>query len=187
MDRTDRTDTTRRSPKTIAAKVRPITTPPAQAQALSIYASALEAMQHGKFEKAAQTFAKLGSDCPPEVRERVRVYVAACERYLHRAERTFSSPEERYDYAISLINTGDYEEARDQLEAIVRENNHADYAHYGLAMLSSMTGQAEQCLDHMSQAIALNPQCRIQARSDGDFRQMTDDPRFTELLYPEAI
>lgn len=180
-------ETSRRTPKTIAAKIRPLSPAPAQAQALALYGSALEAMQQGKFEKAAQTFAKLGSDCPPEIKERVRVYVTACERYLHRSERTFASPEERYDYAISLINTGDYEEARDQLEAIVRNNDDADYAHYGLAMLSSMTGQAEQCLDHLSHAITLNPQCRIQARSDGDFRQMTDDPRFTELLYPEAI
>jgi tetratricopeptide (TPR) repeat protein len=182
----DRIDTTRRTPRTIAAKLRPITST-AQAQALAIYTSALEAMQEGKFEKAAQTFAKLDADCPPEIRERVKVYVTACERYLQHADRTFASPEERYDYAISLINTGDYEEARDQLEAIVRVKEDADYAYYGLAMLSSMTGQAEQCLEYMSQAIALNPHCRIQARSDGDFRQMTDDPRFTELLYPEAI
>jgi outer membrane protein assembly factor BamD (BamD/ComL family) len=177
---------TRRTPRTIAAKVRPITSS-AQTQALLIYQSALEAMQQGKFEKASQTFAKLQSDCPAEIRERVRVYLAACERYLTRTERIFTSPEERFDYAISLINTGDYEEARDQLETIVSHHGGPDYAHYGLAMLSSMTGQAEQCLDHLGQAIALNSQCRIQARSDADFRQMHDDPRFTELLYPEAI
>ena len=106
---------------------------------------------------------------------------------MQRGHRSFYSPEEQYDYAISLINTGDYEEARDQLELIVRSHNEADYAHYGLAMLGSMTGQAEQCLEHLSYAIALNPQCRLQARSDTDFRQMNDDPRFTELLYPEAI
>jgi outer membrane protein assembly factor BamD (BamD/ComL family) len=177
---------TRRTPRTIAAKVRPITSS-AQTQALVIYQSALEAMQQGKFEKASQTFAKLQSDCPAEIRERVRVYLTACERYMTSSERVFDSPEERYDYAVSLINTGDYEEARDQLEIIVNESAGRDYAHYGLAMLSSMTGQAEQCLDHLSQAIALNPQCRIQARSDADFRQMHDDPRFTELLYPEAV
>ena len=142
---------TRRTPKTIAAKVRPITNA-AQTQALAIYQAALEAMQQGRFEKASQTFAKLSDDCPAEIRERVRVYMTACERYLTRSARTFGSPEERYDYAISLINTGDYEEARDQLEIIVRENNSADYAHYGLAMLSSMTGQAEQCLDHLGRA-----------------------------------
>ncbi len=176
----------RRTPKTIAGKVRPMVNQ-AQAQALALYQSALEAMQQGKFDKASQVFAKIESDCPLEIRERVRVYTIACERYLHRSERTFSGPEERYDYAISLINTGDYEEARDQLESIVHEHRSADYAYYGLAVLSSMTGQAEQCLDHLTRAISLNPQTRIQARSDADFRQMTDDPRFTELLYPEAV
>jgi hypothetical protein len=32
----------------------------------------------------------------------------------------------------------------------------------------------------------MNPQNRIQARGDTDFNDMADDPRFTELLYPEA-
>ena len=41
-------------------------------------------------------------------------------------------------------------------------------------------------LQHLEQAIKLNPQNRIQARSDSDFSNMVDDPRFTELLYPEA-
>ena len=99
---------------------------------------------------------------------------------------SFSTPEEQYDYAISRINTGDYDEAREQLEQIVSKHGNADYAHYGLAVLSSMTGQAEVCLEHLAQSIELNPQSRLQARSDADFRHMTDDPRFTELLYPET-
>ena len=39
---------------------------------------------------------------------------------------------------------------------------------------------------HLSRAIELNNQNRIQARSDSDFQDMADDPRFTELLYPEV-
>jgi len=26
----------------------------------------------------------------------------------------------------------------------------------------------------------------LQARNDSDFKNMTDDPRFTELIYPEG-
>jgi tetratricopeptide (TPR) repeat protein len=62
----------------------------------------------------------------------------------------------------------------------------ADFAHYGMALLSSMTGQAEEALEHLTRAISLNPSNRIQARSDPDFIDMADDPRFTELLYPES-
>ncbi len=176
------------TPKTLAAKVRPLTNT-AQKEALGIYGSALQAMQSGHFEKALTDFRSLSSDCPPEIRERAQVYQQACDRQLARqkAELHFESAAEQYDYAIACINNGDYEEAREQLEAIIARENTADYVHYGLAMLHSMTGQAENSLRHLERAIELNPQNRIQARSDVDFRQMADDPRFTELLYPEAM
>ena len=57
---------------------------------------------------------------------------------------------------------------------------------YGLAVLASMTGDSHQCLEHLTEAIRQNPRNRIQARSDSDFQDMADDPRFTELLYPEV-
>ncbi len=176
------------SPKTLAAKVRPFTNN-AQKEALHIYGAALEAMQSGQYEEAVEKFQSLDPGCPPEVRERARVYVQACERQLaeRRAELRFDSASEQYDYAIALINNSDYEEAREQLEAILEREDTADYAHYGIAMLHSMTGHAEGCLHHLERAIELNPQNRMHARSDVDFRQMADDPRFTELLYPEAI
>lgn len=149
------------------------------------YQTAMQLMQEGKFEKARGVFEKLTSNAPPELLERVRVYLVACERNVTRPALTFESAEEQYDYAISLLNTGNYEEAREQLESILKTNARADYAHYGLAMLESMTGQAEECLEHLSRAIKLNPRNRIQARSDSDFQDMADDPRFTELIYPE--
>ena len=84
-----------------------------------------------------------------------------------------------------MLNTGFYEEARDQFQRILKTNPAADYAYYGLAILESMTGLAEPCLEHLAKAIGLSPRNRIQARSDSDFQDMADDPRFTELLYPK--
>ncbi len=109
----------------------------------------------------------------------------ACCR-SRRARPTSQSHEERYDYAISLLNTGHYEDAREELTKILADNRSADYAFYGLAVLSSMTGDSHTCLEHLSEAIRLNARNRIQARSDSDFQDMADDPRFTELLYPEV-
>ncbi len=176
------------SPKTLAAKVRPFTNN-AQKEALQVYGAALQDMQTGRFVEAMEGFQSLEDSVPPEIRERARVYRQACERQLRqsRAELEFQTPSEQYDYAIACINNGDYEEARDHLETIVASHDGADYAHYGLATLHSITGQAEGCLHHLERAIDLRPYNRIQARSDNDFRPMADDPRFTELLYPEAI
>jgi tetratricopeptide (TPR) repeat protein len=154
-------------------------------KSLDNYQSALKLMQEGKFEKARELFQVLAEQAAPELQERSRVYLAVCARNAKQEVRSFTTPEEHYDYAISLLNTGFYEEAREQFEAILQSHPEADYALYGLAVLESMTGQAEGCLDHLGQAIQINPRNRIQARTDSDFQDMADDPRFTELLYPE--
>ncbi len=178
-------NTKTRSPKTIQGKVRTMADP-AHQKTMQEYEAALKAMQEGKYDKARDAFRKLAEQSSPEVAERARVYMEACERQAHRDDRKFSGPEEQYDYAISLLNTGLYDEAREQLDAILKKAPQADYALYGLSIMESMTGQVDQCLEHLTQAIGMNPQNRIHARVDSDFQDMADDPRFTELLYPEV-
>jgi tetratricopeptide (TPR) repeat protein len=176
---------TRRTARAATEKTR-LVADKAHEHALQQFQSAVQLMQEGKFDKAHAAFEKLIAGGPPELLERSKTYLAACERNAKHSELTFATTGEQYDYAISLLNTGDYEDARDQLEGILKKDAKADYAHYGLAILDSMTGQAEECLEHLIRAIELNPQNRIQARSDSDFQDMADDPRFTELLYPET-
>jgi tetratricopeptide (TPR) repeat protein len=176
----------RRTPRILEGKVRTVANQ-AHQQSLQAYQTGFLLMQEGKFEKARAVFEKLIASGPAEVLERCRVYLTVCQAKLNESERHFASLEEQYDYAVSLLNTGDYDEARDHFELILRSNPSADYAHYGLAALESMTGQAEDCLEHLARAIQLNPKVRLQARTDSDFHNMVDDPRFTELLYPEIL
>jgi TolA-binding protein len=175
-----------RSPRILEGKVRTVANQ-AHQQSLQAYQTAFQLMQEGKFEKARVNFEKVIATGPPEMCERCRIYVAVCLSKLRESTRSFTNPEERYDYAISLLNTGDYDEARDHFEIILTDIPNADYANYGLAALESMTGQVEECLEHLARAIELNARNRIQARTDSDFHNMTDDPRFTELLYPEFL
>jgi len=154
---------------------------------MQAYQTGFLLMQEGKFDKARLVFEKLIANGPVELIERCRVYHAVCAAKLAEASRSFASNEERYDYAISLLNTGDYDEARDHFEMILRSNPNLDFVHYGLAALESMTGQAEECIEHLARAIELNRRNRIQARTDSDFHNMIEDPRFTELLYPEIL
>jgi tetratricopeptide (TPR) repeat protein len=114
------------------------------------------------------------------------MYLTTCQRQLEGHILSFQTPEEHYDYAVSLINTGYYEEAREQLDSILVDHPDADYAYYGLALLDSISGRTQECLGNLARAIELNPRNRLQARSDSDFQSMADDPRFTELLYPEV-
>jgi tetratricopeptide (TPR) repeat protein len=150
------------------------------------YQAALQLMQNGKYDRALAAFEKLLPTAPAELLERCKMYISTCRRQLDKHELSFLTPEEHYDYAISQLNTGYYVEAREEFNSILAEHPEADYAFYGLALLEAMTGHMQDCLKDLAQAIELNPRNRLQARADSDFQSMADDPRFTELLYPEV-
>jgi tetratricopeptide (TPR) repeat protein len=150
------------------------------------YQAALHLLQQGRYDKALAAFEKLLPTAPAELLERCKMYISTCQRQLDQHKLTFPTPEEHYDYAISQLNAGYFEEAREQLDSILGAYPSADYAFYGLALLDAVTGRAQDCLKNISRAIELNPKNRIQARADNDFQSMADDPRFTELLYPEV-
>ena|SRR3954453_14238382 len=150
------------------------------------YQAAVQLLQQGKYEKALAAFEKLLPSAPAEILERARMYVATCKRQMEQSRLAFQTPEERYDYAVSKLNHGYYDEAREQFNGVIGDHPQADYAYYGLALLDSITGHPQECLDNLERAIELNPKNRLQARSDNDFQSMVDDPRFTELLYPEV-
>jgi tetratricopeptide (TPR) repeat protein len=158
----------------------------ARKSTLALYESAIKLMQSGKYDKAHEAFTKMLDGSPRDLADRIRMYISACVAQIHKGTTTFQSHEERYDYAISLLNHGHYEDAREHFKAILLADGSADYAFYGLALLSSMTGETDQCLDNLSQAIRLNGHYRLQARLDSDFESVAEDPRFTELLYPDT-
>lgn len=160
---------------------------PALEQAVQAYQEGLRLLQERKFEKAKSFFQKVFAGPHRELADRAGVHLNTCNQYLERVTTSFKTPEEHYDYAVSLINVGEYVEARDHLEKLLKQAPHADYVYYGLAVLTCLTGRIEDSLRHLAEAIRLNPGNRFQARNDSDFNNMADDPRFTELLYPEPV
>ena len=175
----------KRAPRTLAGAA-PTAQDANRAQLIANYEAALMLMQQGKFDKAHQAFDKMLLAEPGEMADRIRMYINACILQIAKGKTSFASHEEQYDYAISLLNNGHYEDARQEFKAILSANPSADYAFYGLAVLASMTGDSHECLEHLTEAIRQNPRNRIQARADSDFQDMADDPRFTDLLYPEV-
>ena len=169
----------------VQAKTSPLDDP-RYAQAVENYQVALKAMQEHKFEKAKALFQKVMASGPRELADRTAVHLNTCNQHMGRSATTFKTPEEHYDYSVSLINIGDYVGAREHLEKILKQNSKADYAVYGLSALNCLTGHYEDSLRGLAEAIRLNPGNRFQARNDSDFQNLADDPRFTELIYPEV-
>lgn len=158
---------------------------PGFTQAVQNYESALKAMQEHKFERAKPVLEKIVASGPKELADRARMHLSICNQQLASGATTFKSPDEHFDYAVSLMNVGQYDQARVHMEKILKQNPRADFAVYGMAVLDCLTAQVESSLKQLREAIRLNPQNRFQARNDSDFQNMADDPRFTELLYPE--
>lgn len=164
---------------------KPITDDPTFAQAVQNYEAGLRAMQEHKFDKAKGFLQKVVAGPSKELADRASVHLHTCDQHLERSSTQFKTPEEHYDYAVSLMNLGDYVAAREHLEKLSRQVPKADYVAYGLAALDCLTGHVEESLRHLDEAIRLNPALRFQARNDSDFQNLAEDPRFTELLYPD--
>jgi tetratricopeptide (TPR) repeat protein len=174
-----------KAPRTLAGTVPP-PDDAARKSTLALYESAMKLLQSGKYEKAHEAFVKMLETAPPDLAASIRRNIAICVAQAQTHAAQFESCEQRYDYAVSLLNQGHYEDAREHLQAILLKEKSADYAFYGLALLAGMTGDSERCIEHLAEAIRLNAHNRLQARLDSDFDLVSEDPRFTELLYPEA-
>jgi tetratricopeptide (TPR) repeat protein len=158
---------------------------PRFAQAVQNYEAGLRAVQEHKFDKARSFLQKVIAGGSKELGDRAAMHLNICNQHLDRATTQFKSPEEHYDYSVSLMNVGDYVSAREHLEKLSKQVPKADYVAYGLAALDCLTGHVEDSLRHLDEAIHMNPALRFQARNDTDFQNLVEDPRFTELLYPD--
>jgi predicted Zn-dependent protease len=121
-----------------------------------------------------------------ELMDRASVHLNTCNQHLDRSTATqFKTTEEHFDFAVSLMNVGDYVTAREHLDKLHKHSPKSDYVVYGLAALDCLTGHVEDALRRLDESLKLNPQLRYQARNDSDFQNLAEDPRFTELLYPD--
>ena len=159
---------------------------PRFAQAVQNYEAGLKAMQERRFERAKAVLEKVVAGPSRELADRAAVHLNTCNQQLGtRSGAGFKSVEEHYDFAISLMNSGDYDGSRSHLEKLAKQSPKADFVWYGLAVLDCLTHRVEPALKNLHEAIRLNTSNRYQARNDTDFQNLADDPRFTELLYPE--
>ena len=172
----------------MAPKIAPkkqVAEDPRHVQALQSYEAGLRALQEHKFEKAKASLQKVLSGPDKALVDRAQLHILTCDQHVEKPALHFKTLEEHFDYAMSLMNTGDFEMAREHLDKLLKQQPKSDYVLYGLAALSCLTGHVEESLKTLSEAIQVRPALRFQARNDTDFQNLAEDPRFTELLYPD--
>ena len=138
-----------------------------------------------KFQQAREFF--LGAMSGPDraVSHRAGLHARICEQRLASAGPVLNTPEEHYNYAITLINSRDLATAQEHLRAALDADSGADHVLYALAACQSLGGDLQPAYENLKRAIDLQPRNRLAARQDPDFAAMAEHPAFNRLLYPD--
>jgi tetratricopeptide (TPR) repeat protein len=159
--------------------------PRVQAQ-LKVYDEALALFHQQKFARAKQELEKVLEGPSKELADRARMHVKIAEQRMKPSqEQNPKTAEEHYQRGVAMMNIGRWDDARESLDKARKAAPKADHIHYALAALDCLTGEADSALANLKVAIQLRPENRYHARNDEDFAFLQEDPRFTELLYPE--
>jgi len=153
----------------------------------AIYERAMKAFTSGDFAKARDLLEEAAKGPSPEIAHAARMHRSACERRLTREKITLRTPEERYTYAVTLINQRRLPEAREQLEIALEAGADQDHVHYALALCYGLEGDLQSAARHLKEAIKLDPKNRTIARNDPDFASFASAPEIENLLHPERI
>jgi tetratricopeptide (TPR) repeat protein len=153
--------------------------------ALTQYEGAVKLLSENHFAKARNVFEKLVDTATPDLAQRARMYLNVCNQRIARPAVQLKSADDHYNYGVQLANQGMLDDAEEYLQKALKLASHLDYIHYALASTSALRENAEQAMEHLEHAIELNRRNRYLAQNDPDFSTLSEDPRFTELLYPE--
>lgn len=154
--------------------------------ALDQYGAAMKLFGQQKFERAKPLLEKVCESPYRELAERAGLHLNACNARLGQNQVKPQTPDDYYQHAIVRMNAAQYEEAEELLTKGMRSGGQGAHFAYALACLRAQTRDPEAALVHLKEAIRGDAQCRALARQDRDFASLMDDPRFTEILYPES-
>ncbi len=155
-------------------------------QQLKLYEQAVQHFHQQKYAKAKELLEKAMTGQSKELADRAQVHLRITEqRMAKQASPSLKTVEEHYQAGVAMMNLGRWDEARDHLLRARKLAPKADFVFYAMAALDCLTGEAESAMENLKTAIHLRPENRYHARNDEDFAFLQEDPRFTELLYPE--
>ena len=155
--------------------------------AVHAYEAGLKAIHAEDFEKAKKILENLVTEYldEPEIQERAKVLISACEKKIHEKERTVvRSADDHYNIGIADLNRRELDSALQHLQQALKLAPKADHVLYALAAASALRGDREQALNYLKQAIQHRPENRFLAVRDSDFEMLREDADFKQLVTP---
>ena len=149
---------------------------PTYPEAVARYEQGIRFLQEHKFQEAAGAFRSVLTQYPEEkeLNDRVRLYLALCERQL-KSPAEPGTTEERLYAATLALNAGDPATALRHLGNIVSQDPDHDGALYMLAVVHALREDSATALTYLRRAIERNPDNRSLALQDADLERLMQD------------
>jgi tetratricopeptide (TPR) repeat protein len=163
------------------AAPRPIR-PPEQ---LVAFEAAVKLFHARKFRAAREQFRGATNGLDRAIAYNAQLHIRMCDRRLEEAVMILKTPEEHYNYAITLINLRELGTARQHLQKALQQEPNADHVYYALALCCGLSGDRQGAYENLRRAIDIEPRNRISARQDADFTSISKQPPLDQLLFPE--
>ena len=144
-------------------------------------------MHAEQFEKAIRNFGDLITGHPeePEIQERAKVLLHACEKKIQEKARTvLRSADDHYNVGIADLNRRELGSAIEHLQHALKLMPKADHIFYALATANALQGNRDQALQYLKQSIHYRPENRFLAARDADFGSLQEDADFKQLVTP---
>jgi tetratricopeptide (TPR) repeat protein len=146
-----------------------------------LFAKAMKVFHQGDYQRAGVLFEQAAAGPLIGVNESAQMYSRMCQQRMSRATVELKTPEDYYNYAVSLINARKFREARENLETAVAAGPQPHFC-YALALVEGHLGSMDVAASHLRHAIQMDPALRGLARSDPDFAPLLHNPKLKEAL-----
>jgi tetratricopeptide (TPR) repeat protein len=153
-----------------------------------MYERGLQALQRRDFAASAEALRNVIERYPDEreLLERARLYLKVCERELEPKEPAPKTADEWVYAATVALNAGDEPTAVRHLQRALAEDARHDHAHYMTAVVAARRGETANALDHLRQAVTLNPENRSLAKQDPELESLRDEAAFKAVVESAA-
>jgi tetratricopeptide (TPR) repeat protein len=161
--------------------------PPDERRQADLFEHAMKLFHAANYGAARSLFDKAAVGPVSAMAHSAQLHSAMCARRVAAREPALKTPEEHYNYAIALINEGQFAQAERHLTEAIARTPDADHIHYALALCRGLAGDLRAAYRHLRRAIEIQPRNRTAARDDPDFAGIAQLSPLFELLYPERI
>lgn len=157
------------------------------AGAVAALEAGIKLMYAEDFARAVKAFNKVIADYPeePEIQASAKARIQACEKKLQeKARAVYRTPDDHYNIAIALMNSGDVDTAMTHLQSALKLAPKADHILYAIAAANALQGNRDQALHYLKQSIHHRAENRFQALQDHDFAVLAEEQAFKDLVTP---